>query len=99
MCSRFHGLPLSMLACKCIVRMHCFVTFLLQKVNTQLLLRGAAPLTRNNMSCAQNLNIIHTFLKNSIRIFKQLFKELKNSIEILVDQVVVKFGKDKKRCC
>ena len=36
------------------------------------------------------LKIINTFLKNNLCIVKQISKELKNSIDILVDQVVFK---------
>ena len=36
------------------------------------------------------LKIINNFLKNKVCIFKKLFKEFKNGIEILVDQAVFK---------
>ena len=52
------------------------------------------------MFCVSYLKNINTFLTNNICILKsKLSKELKSSIEILVDHVVFKFGSKQPKYC
>ena len=70
-----------------------------QKVRKWFQLRGTAPMIWIKMVCMLFQSYQHIFVKNNTCILSKLSKELKNDIEILVNQVVLSNGSKQSKLC